>query len=76
MRLELQPVWHVNGARRDVIDGSEIVIAKRRKIWPVAKEPAIWSQRRKRDAGREQIGKLLQQRAIVRLSSSSKSEVP
>src|SRR5450755_3959930 len=41
MRLELQPVWHVDGARRDVIDGGEIVIAKRRQIRPVAKEPTI-----------------------------------
>src|ERR1700676_3019557 len=67
MRLEFRAVRHVNGARRDVIDGGEAIVAKRRKIRPGAKQPAIGSQRRKRD--REQVGKLLQQRATVRLSS-------
>jgi len=36
MRLELRPVWHVNSARRDVIDGGEIVVAKRGEIWTVS----------------------------------------
>ncbi len=41
MRLELRPVWHVDSARRDIIDGGEIVVAKSGEIWPAAKEPAI-----------------------------------
>src|SRR6266436_158277 len=68
MRLESRAVWHVNDARRNVIDGGEIVVAKRGKIWPVTKKAAIRSQRRKRDSPWKQVRKLLQQRAIVRLS--------
>ena len=69
MRLQFQPIWHVNGARRDVVDSGEIVVAKRREIWSVAQEPAIGRSRRKRDAGRKQIGKFLEERAVVRWNS-------
>src|ERR1700730_1998213 len=68
MRLEFRAVWHVNDARRNVIDGGEIVVAKSGKIRPVTKEAAIRSQRRQRDFPWKQVGKFLQQRAIVSLT--------
>src|SRR5450631_3386944 len=67
MRLESRSVRQVNGMRRDVIDRGKIVEPQRRKIWP----SAIWSERRKCHTRWQQVRKLLQQRAIIGLSSCS-----
>src|SRR6185312_5869399 len=72
--LEPGAIRHVNGVRGDIIDGGEIVVAKRSKIRPASGEQsAIGGERGERDAGRQQVRQFLQECTIFGLGGSRRS---
>src|SRR5580692_4045813 len=64
MSFEFRSIRHVNGMCRDVIDGGNAVVAKRREVRPLAEQTAIGRERGQRDAPRQQVRELLQERAV------------
>ena len=73
MRLEFGAVRQIDGVRGNIIDGGEIVIAKRSKIRPApCEQSAIGGERGQRDVGRKQVRQPLQECAIFGLSEQER----
>ena len=67
MGLEPSAARQINRARGNVVDRGKAVIAEGGEIRPAAEQPAARRQRGQRNAARQQVGELLQHRALVAL---------